>query len=80
MDGDNEHKGGLAEDERSRPTATERTRRGASRTKVRRRPSGEPASLPRKPLAGSGKVWLPLGLVTLAIFALLLSSSTFLLA
>jgi len=48
-------------------------------TGVRRRPSGEPAPLPREPLAGSGKIWLTLALVTLIIFALLMSSTTFLL-
>lgn len=50
------------------------------RGQVRRRPSGEPMPLPREPLAGSGKIWLPLGLVTLVIFVLLLSPSNFLLA
>ncbi len=53
--------------------------RGVRRTGVRRRPSGEPAPLPREPLAGSGKIWLTLALVTLIIFALLMSSTTFLL-
>jgi tRNA A-37 threonylcarbamoyl transferase component Bud32 len=46
---------------------------------VRRRPSGEPAPLPRDPFGGSGKVWLPLGLLTIAIFVLLISTTTFVL-
>ena len=46
---------------------------------MRRRPSGEPAPLPREPLAGSGKFWVPLGLLFAIIFALLLSSTSFLL-
>ena len=46
----------------------------------RRRPSGEPAPLPRHPLAGSGKVWFALlaGLVVVLWF--LLSSSSFFIA
>ncbi len=67
---------------KERPTnhmGSERTRGVGSRTNRRRRPSGEPAPLPRHPLAGSGKLWLSLGLFFVVIFALLISSTTFVL-
>ena len=46
----------------------------------RRRPTGEPAALPRSPLAGSGKVWMALMAVLTALVAALMSSSTYFLA
>ncbi len=39
----------------------------------RRRPSGEPAPLPKEPLAGSGKAWTAVALAVAGLFALLLS-------
>jgi len=42
----------------------------------RRRPSGEPAPLPRETLAGSGKVWLPLAAVIVVVLAGILSPLT----
>ncbi|MEE8376556.1 MAG: hypothetical protein V3S26_09575 [Acidimicrobiia bacterium] len=66
----------LRDEERKTYLGSVRARAVGSRTKVRRRPSGEPTPLPREPLAGSGKVWLPLGLLTLLVFVLLMSSST----
>ena len=46
----------------------ERTRGVGGRGEVHRRPSGEPAPLPRRPLAGSGGVWVTLALIVIAIF------------
>ncbi len=43
----------------------------------RRRPSGEPAVLPRQTLAGSGKVWIALAVGVGVVFAMLISSTTF---
>ncbi len=43
----------------------------------RRRPSGEPEPLPRRPLAGSGKFWILLSFLTVFVMGLLLSSTTF---
>jgi tRNA A-37 threonylcarbamoyl transferase component Bud32/membrane-associated phospholipid phosphatase len=42
----------------------------------RRRPSGEPAPIPRKPLAGSGKVWLAVAVVVVAAQALVIAPTT----
>ncbi len=46
----------------------------------RRRPSGEPVPLPREPMAGSGKVWIPLAGVIVVVMGLLMSPLTFWLA
>jgi len=43
----------------------------------RRRPSGEPAPLPRKTLAGSGKVWLPMAAAAALILVLVASPTQF---
>lgn len=43
----------------------------------RRRPSGEPEPLPRRPLAGSGKFWILLALLTALVVTLILSSTSF---
>lgn len=59
--------------------ATPTSGMGEGRSGVRRRPSGEPAPLPRHPLEGSGKFWLALALVLVLIIMLLMSSTTFVL-
>ena len=59
-----------------------REKRGAASpegSRLRRRPSGEPAPLPRHTLAGSGKVWFSLTHVVGAILGLLVSNTTFIL-
>ncbi len=43
----------------------------------RRRPSGEPEPLPRRPLAGASKFWILLGALVVLVVALLLSSTSF---
>ena len=43
----------------------------------RRRPSGEPAPLPKEPLAGLGWLWVLSLIVVLALIALLLSPTNF---
>jgi tRNA A-37 threonylcarbamoyl transferase component Bud32/membrane-associated phospholipid phosphatase len=70
----------LREDQSSDAEASGRTGGVAGRSSARRRPSGEPTPLPRDPWAGSGRIWLPLGLLTLFVFVLLISPSKFALA
>ena len=65
------------EDRPSTVMGSKRIRGVGGRDQVRRRPSGEAAPLPREPLAGSGKVWLILALVVVAIVALLISPTSF---
>jgi hypothetical protein len=67
---------GPAESKPSRRMSMERAEGMGDHTAVRRRPSGELAPLPRETLAGSGKVWLTLGLLTVVVFGLLISSTT----
>ncbi len=43
----------------------------------RRRPSGEPEPLPRRPLAGASKFWILLAALVVLVVALLLSSTSF---
>jgi tRNA A-37 threonylcarbamoyl transferase component Bud32/membrane-associated phospholipid phosphatase len=43
----------------------------------RRRPSGEPAPLPKDPLAGSGKTWVALAIVVTLVLGLALSTANF---
>jgi len=45
--------------------------------KRRRRPSGEPAPLPRQTMAGSGKVWLGLAGIVVLILGLVISPAAF---
>ncbi len=49
----------------------------ADRTSRRRRPSGEPAPLPKEPLAGLGWLWVLSLIAVLALIALLLSPTNF---
>lgn len=49
----------------------------SQRRERRRRPSGEPAPLPRKTLAGSGKVWLPMAAIAVLILVALGSPMRF---
>ncbi len=50
---------------------------GRAESGRRRRPSGEPEPLPRQPFAGSGKFWIAMAVLVLAVVMLLLSSTTF---
>ena len=47
---------------------------------LRRRPSGEPAPLPRKPLAGSGKFWLVVAGVIVGVLVMVMAPFTIWLA
>ena len=47
---------------------------------LRRRPSGDPAPLPREPLAGSGKFWLGVAVVIVGVLVVVMAPTTFWLA
>lgn len=61
----------------SRPPRGRRKIAKSEWTRRRRRPSGEPEPLPRRPFAGAGKFWIVLAFFVLSILTLLLSSTDF---